>query len=514
MYPNLCLKVLKRRTVFFVASWNLFYCKRRIGLYGRHGLLKKFVLCTQQPFNMNIQFNNHPDDLIKQHSYTFILYLVAACLAAFSAAAQKADKSVRLIAVANGWANNSVNAVVFRKNALVTYRDTQYISFYDADRFVVLGKRSLGSVQWELKRTPYQGNAADAHNTSSKMIDGAGYLHLAWDHHNNALHYARSRFPGSLELSERLPMTGLHEDQVAYPEFYKLPDGNLLFLYRDGGSGRGNLVINRWDVASKTWTGLHNNLIDGEGKRNAYRQAHIDGKGTVHISWVWRESPDVASNHDLCYARSTDGGVTWQKSTGENDTVPINAATAEYALRISQNRELINQTSMCADAAGNPFIATYWRDASDSVPQYRIVYAMDKNWKLLSLPFRKTPFSLSGVGSKQIPISRPQVLVSGAGKGASVRLLFRDEERGSKVSAVTINTLASGTWRIEDLTERSVGWWEPSYDTELWKERGLLHLFVQKVEQVDAEGKADVPPQLVQVLEWKWSKNEMRINSK
>ena len=101
---------------------------------------------------------------------------------------------------------------------------------------------------------------------------------------------------------------------------------------------------------------LSDNLIDGEGKRNAYWQACVDDKNIIHISWVWRESPDVASNHDLCYARSKDGGVTWENSRGKKYQLPINATTAEYAWHIPQNSELINQTSMSADKSGNPII--------------------------------------------------------------------------------------------------------------------------------------------------------------
>jgi hypothetical protein len=94
---------------------------------------------------------------------------------------------------------------------------------------------------------------------------------------------------------------------------------------------------------------LQNNLIDGQNKRNAYWQTCIDEKGTIHVSWVWRETPDVSSNHDMCYACSKDGGITWQKSTGEKYTLPITAATAEYAVRIPQKSELINQTSMATE---------------------------------------------------------------------------------------------------------------------------------------------------------------------
>jgi hypothetical protein len=61
-------------------------------------------------------------------------------------------------------------------------------------------------------------------------------------------------------------------------------------------------------------------------------------------------------------------------------------------------------------------------------------------------------------------------------------------------------------WQIIDLSEESVGSWEPTYDTELWKEKRILNLFVQKTEQVGAEGKANFPPQMIKALEWKFEK--------
>ncbi len=407
------------------------------------------------------------------------------------------------VTVADGWANNSVNVAVFRKNSLVTFNDTQYAAWYDQEAFVTLGKRNSGAGDWQISKTRFKGNAADAHNVISIMVDGAGYLHMTWDHHNNPLNYARSTSPGSLELSDKMPMTGKHEGNLSYPEFYKLENGNLMFFYRDGGSGQGNLVINSYDTGTQTWTQLHSNLIDGERKRNAYWQAYIDGQGVIHVSWVWRESADVASNHDMCYARSTDGGNTWQKSNGEKYTLPITAETAEYAWQIPQNSELINQTSMGADSQGNPYIATYWREQGKTVPQYHLIYHNGASWQSLSLDFRQTPFSLSGVGTKRIPIARPQVMVKNQGDQASVLMIFRDEERENKASAVVIDKIKKQKWTIMDLSAGSLGSWEPTYDTELWKAKGILNLFVQKVEQVDGEGRANIPPQPIQVIEWK-----------
>ncbi len=416
--------------------------------------------------------------------------------------AQSVEKTI-LVDVDSGWAHNSVNTVVFRKNSLVTWKDTQFIAFYNEQRYVVVGKRKHGTGNWLLQQTVYKGNAADAHNMISIMIDGAGYLHLSWDHHNNALNYCSSKQPGSLEMTDKISMTGMNEKKVSYPEFYKLPDGNLLFFYRDGGSGQGNMVINQYSIKTKKWKQLHSNLIHGEGKRNAYWQACVDAKGVIHLSWVWRESPDVASNHDMCYARSADGGKTWMNSDGKKYQLPVTAATAEYAVHIPQQSELINQTSMFADASGNPYIASYWRNKGESIPQYHLIYKKGKQWQVQNLGFRKMPFSLSGAGTKRIPISRPQIIVWPSGKTSRAAIIFRDEERAGKISAAISSDINKGKWIVKDLLNTAVGSWEPSYDTELWKQKRVLHLFVQKTDQADAEGKSDMMPQMIQVLEWK-----------
>jgi hypothetical protein len=408
--------------------------------------------------------------------------------------------------VGEGWAGNSVNAVIFRKNSIASWKGMQFIAYYDQQKNVVLGKRKLGDKHWVIQQTQYQGDATDAHRSISLIVDGDGYLHISWDHHGNALNYAVSTAPATLTLGDKVKMTGKKEDNVTYPEFYILAGGNLLFLYRDGSSGNGSLMMNRYNCKTKTWVQLQDGFIDGEGKRNAYPQLAVDATGVIHISWVWRESPDVASNHDLCYARSVDGGLTWEKSTGEKYSLPITATTAEYVARIPQQSELINQTSMFADAEGRPFIASYWRDAGETVPQYHVVYQAAGLWKTINLGFRKTPFSLTGVGTKSIPLSRPQILAWKNKNTVALALIFRDEERGSK-AAVAINTdIRQNNWTIKDLSPYPVGAWEPSYDTELWKNKSILNLYLQKVVQVDLEGNANVLPSPVRVLEYSLTK--------
>jgi len=314
--------------------------------------------------------------------------------------------AIRNVPIASGWAKSSVNTVIFRRNSVVTHEDTQYAAFYDPDGNVILAKRKLDSNNWQIKKTQYKGKVTDAHNAISIMVDGDGYLHMSWDHHGHPLRYCRSIAAGSLELTDKMPMTGKKEARVTYPEFYKLANGDLLFLYRDGSSGNGNLMMNHYDLKTQKWTQRQDAFIDGEGKRNAYWQMCTDTKGTIHISWVWRETGGVQTNHDMAYAKSTDGGRTWQKSNGQAYRLPITAGNAEYAVRIPQNSELINTTSMCADTKGRPYIATYWRPAAAKVPQYHLIYHDGSQWHTSQISARKTPFTLSGGGTKRIPISR------------------------------------------------------------------------------------------------------------
>ena len=335
-----------------------------------------------------------------------------------------------------GYGQTSVNTAIFRTNSLVSHQNSQYIAFYDEEGYMVLGKRLLGSDNWTLCVTQHRGNVEDAHNVISIMVDGKGYLHVAFDHHDNPLHYCRSVRPGSLILEKPEPMIGQDEERVTYPGFYRLPDGDLLFVYRSGASGRGNLVLNRYETRSRRW-------------------------------------------HRL----------------------PITANNAEYAWQIPQGSELINQTSMSADRKGNPYIAGYWRDQGSDIPQYRLVWFDGNSWQQQQVAERKIPFSLSGGGTRMIPISRPQLAIGEQGDRNIIYYLFRDEERHSRVSLAKKNIGTKSDWEVIDLAGFTVDAWEPSFDTELWKEKQKLHIYVQRSSQGDGEKSTDLEPQPVYVLE-------------
>lgn len=383
-----------------------------------------------------------------------------------------------------GWSRTSVNAVIFRKNSITTAPDEVCTAYYDSSGYVVLGVQKY-SQPWSYWKTAMTGNVKDAHNSISMIIDGKGFIHIAWDHHNTPLKY-HVILPGAMQRKTPITMIGKDEERVTYPEFHRMPNGDLIFFYRSGESGSGNLVMNYYEVQSRTWRRVQDNLIDGENQRNAYWQAFVSDDGTIHLSWVWRESPDVASNHDMCYARSRDGGQTWEKTNGEKYSLPIRAANAEYAMRIPEQSELINQTSMWAGSDGLPVIATYWREQGTTVPQFFLISYDGKKWKHEQVSQRKQPFSLKGAGTKKIPVSRPLIV-------SKDMVVYRDNERGHMV---TIARRVNKGWTYQDLIKNNDSSWEPSGDCT----HGELRLFLQDVGQGDGEKLADKQPTPVVIM--------------
>ncbi len=152
---------------------------------------------------------------------------------------------------------------------------------------------------------------------------------------------------------------------------------------------------------------------------------------------------------------------------------------------------------MTADPQSNPYIVTYWRSQDSDVPQYRLVWNKDGRWQQTQVGNRTQAFSLSGGGTKMIPVARPRVVAD----GDYIAMVFRDAERGSKVSVASTHSGPAGPWTVSDLTTFGVDAWEPSLDTSLWNSGGDLHVFVQQSSQGDGERVVDVPPTTVYVLE-------------
>ena len=394
------------------------------------------------------------------------------------------------VALGPAWAGSSVNVVANRRHGVFTHGAAQFAGYYDPAGYMVLARRNRGDTHWQRHRTEHRGSVVDAHNAISLAVDGDGFLHVAWDHHGQPLNYARGRAPGRLELEALQPMVGRDEAKVTYPEFHVMPDGDLLCLYRDGESGRGRLILNRYERSTRTWRRVHDNLIDGEGARSPYWGAAVDRRGRLHLAWIWRESPDVATNHDLAYACSDDAGVHWQRVDGAPMAVPFTLLGSDYAVRVPAGHHLMNSPWVTADADGRPYLCTYWADTPESPPQFRAVTYAGDSWQVHDLTQRRQHFTLAGGATKRPPISRGVLLVDDRAPEPAVHLVYRDDALGGRIILRSTDRLGSGRWREQPLTTGSVDAWEPVLDPVRWQAEAEIHLLVQAASQRDGDDQA------------------------
>jgi hypothetical protein len=162
-------------------------------------------------------------------------------------------------------------------------------------------------------------------------------------------------------------MTGTEEDVVTYPEFMYGPQEEIIFHYRYGLSGSGHEIFNCWISQSQKWIRLLNRpLLDGRGLMNAYMEGPALGPdGYYHLIWVWRDTPDCATNHTLSYARSKNLRH-WQSVSGENVELSITIDYPQLFVDTTKvNGGLINiGIKYGFDSGGNVIIAYHKYDTA------------------------------------------------------------------------------------------------------------------------------------------------------
>jgi hypothetical protein len=269
------------------------------------------------------------------------------------AGAGGAPATVETLDVTDVW---SGHPVAF---SLVTRGDQQLAAFFDADRRMTVAQRTLGTATWRLTRLDNT-LGWDSHNYVTMAIDGDGFVHVSGNMHNVPLIYYRSTRALDASSLARASMVGSNEQSVTYPEFFAGPDGNLVFIYRDGGSGNGNHIFNTYDAAARAWRRLLSTpLTDGQGQRNAYPVGPVLGPdGFYHLVWVWRDTPDAATNHDLSYAKSRDL-VTWQSAAGTALTLPITLARSDIVDPVPSGGGMINNNTKVGFDSQNRAVVVY-----------------------------------------------------------------------------------------------------------------------------------------------------------
>lgn len=323
---------------------------------------------------------------------------------------------------------------------LLTAGKTQYVAYYDKLRRMTVASRRLDSNTWTYQVLPSK-VGWDSHNYITMAVDNDGYLHVSGNMHGVPLIYFRMEKPGDISTLRKLSMTGKNEKRCTYPRFMRDADNRLIFRYRDGGSGSGSDIYNVYDLHTKTWTRLVDTpLTDGQGKMNSYSTVPVRGPdGLFHMIWVWRDTPDCATNHHLSYVRTRDM-IHWESAFGDKIVLPITLSEKKLWIDpIPSGGGIINGAAKLFFDRDNRPVVNYHKSDKDGNMQIYVARPENDTWKHHQLTEWDKPIKFSGgssMGFIGISISALSRVESGV-----LTMTYRHRDYGSGRLVIDEKTL-------------------------------------------------------------------------
>jgi hypothetical protein len=304
------------------------------------------------------------------------------------------------------WSGHSVGF------AITTVAPWQYAAYYDKDRRMIIAQRRLAETNWKRQVLPST-LVWDSHNYVTLIVDPRGFLHVSGNMHVSPLVYFRSTRPHDITSLVSNRMTGERELRVTYPQFVLTSNGTLLFNYRDGRSGEGDTLWNRWVPEKSQWVShMDQPLFDGERAMNSYPSAPVAGPdGFQHLVWVWRDTSDASTCHDLGYAKTVDF-KTWFTASGEPIQLPIRLKSPGATVDpIPPKGGIVNGSARIGFDAAKRVIVSYTKyDTNGHSQIYTAVFAGGE-WKPSPITDWKYRWEFGGGGSIKFDVGCSAVMV-------------------------------------------------------------------------------------------------------
>lgn len=276
------------------------------------------------------------------------------------------------------WATNKVIATSTQQNAIAKFENYVYLAFYNTDRKLCIARNSNygDGDDWKIIELPHtyekRNGTWDNHNTPNIIVSpNDKRIHLSFDMHARNLRYMISSenaatmsdddFNAGLFSNTRdyLESSQIALSRVTYPRFFIGRNDALFFMYRSGGSGNGDTYFTKYKDDG-FWTKpveiIDGNLgsFEGSGDRCAYFNNVHYKDGKIYLTWVWRETPDAETNHDLMFAYSDDDGQSWKNSSGIR--IPGRMSLNSDGLKVASiptGAGLSNHNGCAVDGHGN-----------------------------------------------------------------------------------------------------------------------------------------------------------------
>jgi hypothetical protein len=420
-----------------------------------------------------------------------------------------------VLELGQGWASNTINTVIFKRHGLVTRNGKQFGGYYADEGDLIIFCRDLKTNKLELNTLDVSVDLFDAHNAISIGIDGLNYLHISYGQHSNSLLYRRSLEPLSIEAwTDEIPMTSQREEYVTYPTFlmpsveeHGYSEPSLFFLYRNGRSGDGDLCLKEYSASKQTWSDREPCILAGSGlepwtSSPYWNQPTFDNNGRLHLSFTWRThsigEEGILNNINIDYAVSDDLGLSWSTSNGNALLLPITPVNSETVLAVSPGANLINQTGSDVDSHGNLHVVFY-SDDEGGIPQYQHLWFDGRQWRQSFISNRLMGFDLTGGGTLQIPMSRPEIVID----EDTVYVIYRGDLTGNRI---VVQRLLPPDYEsrndIRILWNDETSYAEPVIDRERWNNERILSMLIQKNHQPDHDEAIIQHPEPVFIVDW------------
>lgn len=392
----------------------------------------------------------------------------------------------------------TVNGRTHQQSPLVTSRGYQYVTYFNADRRLCVGRRKLPDGPWDVFAFEdhfFQSN--DSHNAAVLGIcEKDGTVHLAFDHHADQLNYRVSQL-GVAHKPEQHPWEAdlfgevqhtlgsvTPAKRVTYPRFFPTPSGNLMLYYRAVTSANGDGMLEEYDGETHDWTpGLgkfiarDKGIYTADGRESRFRNPYMNPLGytgtRLHASWTWRdrfERTQFQNHHDICYVYSDDDGRTWSNSEGKKIAVtgenPIHLDSPGLVVAaIPINSDLSSQNSQYVYPDGSVHIALFRHlEGTEKKSYHHHWRSPTGEWKSEVIPF-------SGARPKLVGDSQHNLYLIASGHRGEL-LIVRGIPNAERTS---------WTWsRLPLPAPHSIAG-DALLDESRWENEGVLSIYGQEV---------------------------------
>jgi hypothetical protein len=223
----------------------------------------------------------------------------------------------------------------------------------------------------------------DAHRNPTLLIDEDGFLYVFYGAHGHPTKVLRSRRPHDISVWDQ--RADISDPKTSYPEPFQLLPGELFVSYRQNPGWRC-----RWSSdGAVSWQGSMDVVAF---ERCAIYAMSIADTGTyprtVHLVWSRlgggteeeiRTKHLWARRYHLYYARSEDGGRTWQRSDGTPYALPITEDSAEKLYDCEQRGVWLKDIQV--DAAGRPYVLFLDGNPFTYVSQWKLAGFVGGKWQ-------------------------------------------------------------------------------------------------------------------------------------